>query len=387
MNLSDELIREYRDAFGIPPLLLSELADRNALPPWANKVKAQPIDWLSELHTAVADQAWPVELQEARACLLERGSNLGAAEVSGHARAIVMPISTPAYLRQLLNIVATPMVFPESPDPEAKMLVDQGKINLATHDLARLAGMMGELGYSDSTEEYWGGAITLAARFLYYHELGHLVRSLDTSIDVPDWIISGEEKMAEELIADQFALSMMVLELRRHADLQPIGFVGVVLALSFVALKEFSETEHEDGKRRTKQATLRMHRLFYWGALSVVAGGIAAEAVALGKAFWECLVSLLRQIEDIPSPLFSLLLQTAKQPKDDWGVASEQVLKWCTFGDRKKVLSTVRQIRDSAVRAAEKQPNARGVLEVLSFLLADTAHLEPALGLRAALCD
>jgi hypothetical protein len=178
---------------------------------------------------------------------------------------------------------------------------------------------------------------------------------------------------------------MIVMELKRRTDLQPVGFLSAALALSFLALKEFSDMEYEGGVRITKNATLRMQRMLWWGALSVAAGGITKDAIEVGKWFWECFVKLLRGIKEIPSPIFSLLVQTAERPPSDWRIASNHILKWIVFGDRTKVLSALRRIRDAATYEASKRPHARRVLDVISFLLSDTDHLEPTLGMRAAL--
>ena len=100
--------------------------------------------------------------------------------------------------------------------------------------------------------------LILGVRFLYYHELGHLslryVPNRSEAVRPP----SSEEELAEEVVADQFAFAMLTLELRRHDEWQPVGLVGIVLAHAFIALKEFSEW-HEDGKRRTRRATISPH--------------------------------------------------------------------------------------------------------------------------------
>jgi hypothetical protein len=279
MNLSEELLHEYRDSYRIPTRFLRELEQRKAFPEWA--INPESEDWLGSLHKAVTEMNWPEKLTEARAGLLERGGNLGSAVSSEQAKAIVMPVCTPAYLRSLMNIINLPMVFPNSSDPNAKMLFDQRKVVEAVHQLGHLSGMLEETGYLDAPRDYWGGAVTLGARFLYYHELGHLSQDLSTKQNLPNWIVAGEEYLVEELLADQFALSMLVMELKNHEDLQFVGFSGIVLALSFMALKEFSEKEYEGGTRRIKNAMLRMQRQFWWGGLSVKMGGISEEAILL----------------------------------------------------------------------------------------------------------
>jgi hypothetical protein len=100
---------------------------------------------------------------------------------------------------------------------------------------------------------------------------------------------------------------------------------------------------------------------------------------------WESFTSLLREVDQISSPIFSLLKQTADRPREDWKTASNHILRWCVFGDRTKVLSTICRIRDSAMEQVSDEPRAQRVLDVISFLLSDTAHLEPTLGLHAAL--
>jgi hypothetical protein len=271
-------------------------------------------------------------------------------------------------LRTLMEIIGMPMVFPDSSDPDAKMLIHNGKIDEAAHELASLIGMLEQTGYTDAPSDYWGGAVTLGTRFLYYHELGHLNHSLFNNF-TPDWLLPGEEYLVGELVADQFALTMLTLELRNHPQLQHVGFAGVSLALSFVALKEYAEVEYDGGKRRIKDATFRMHRLLYWGALSVQLGGMTAEAVEQGKFFWELFASILRKVDSIPFPIFSLFLQTVERPREEWRVASNYILRWCVFGDREKVFSVTQKIRESAVNNAAQQSKAQKVLELVEFLI------------------
>lgn len=381
---STRLLHTYQEAFRIPERLLRELAERDALPSWARAVAGQREDWLASLHKNVSE-GFPAAVRQARAGLLERALNLGATVLSGSATAIVIPTSAPIYCRALLEIATHPLTAPGSPDPNAKMLFDDKKLPETVRQLEHLLGMLAETGYLASADETWGGAVILASRFLYYHELGHAVRDLTRDTDPPSWILPSEEPLMHELVADQFALGMLTLELRHHAIWQPAGFSGVALAIGFVALKEYCEREYDGGVRRIKDAAFRMGRLLHWARISVDIGTLTEEAVAMGRLFWEQITGLLRRVERIPSPIFSLLLQTADNPREDWRVASNHLLKWCVFGDRTKVLTIVRNIRNSATAQAQAEARARRVLDVLEFILEDTAQLEPTLGLKSAL--
>lgn len=387
MELSAELLAEYQEAYRVPPRLLRELIQRDAQPAWANFVIEARRDWLSSLHQAVTEKDWPERLRDASAGVLDYGNNLCMTEIGDKAGTILMPISTPGYLRTLLELMAYPLIPPDSVDPNATMSLDGQKMDEAARRLELLLGMLAETGYLDShaPDNAWGGAVTAGARFLYYHELGHMSRAAIDGIEAPDWLVPGEEELVEELVADQFALSMLSLELRHHSDLQPVGFSGVALALGFVALKEFAEIEYEGGKRKFKNAMLRMSRLLHWGRLTVELGALSQESIVNGELIWNITRGLLARVQKVPSPVSSLLIQTTKQPFSEWRTASNHLLQWCAYGDREKALSTVRNIRDNALRQANESLQAQKILEVIEFLLRDTACIEPTLGLRAAL--
>ncbi|HEY0121768.1 MAG TPA: hypothetical protein VGC14_08400, partial [Rhizobium sp.] len=258
-------------------------------------------------------------------------------------------------------------------------------INEAARKLEFVLGMLEQIGYLH-TYSHWNPQVIFGTRFLYYHELSHLL-SASTAAKTPAWLVPGEEEIADELVADQFAMGMLALEVRNHKELQHVIFAGMAAALGFIALKEFAEQEYEGGVRRIKWSTYRMNRLLHWGRLVVKDGSIAREAVDFAEFYWSLLTSILRKVEHIESPIFLLLMQTAKRPETDWAVAANHVLCWCTFGDRSKVQTIIRDIRNSARMQAETNPCAKTVLLLIDYILANTRHCEPTLGLLAALKD
>ncbi|AVA37414.1 hypothetical protein RN01_03965 [Cupriavidus sp. SHE] len=385
---SSSVLSSYQEAFGVSSAILSELQRRGGpLPLWAAQSAKDREDWLYSLHEAVTEWDWPQQVREASAGLLDKGSHLGLADIGGTAATIMMPISTPGFLRVLLEMLGYPFVSPLSSDPQATTLLDGRRMDTAAREFERTLGMIHDTGYLDAraADVAFGGAVTTGVRFLYYHELGHVMRSAEGDTSRPSWLVPEEEYLVEELVADQFAFVMLTLELRRHPIMQPSGFAGIALALAFVAAKEFASTTYGGGRRTTKNATHRMHRLLFWAAKSAGMGVITEEAVAVGKCFWDASHGLFARVQSVPSPLFSLLLQTAMRPVQDWPTASLHILRWCAFGDRSKVVSTIRSIRDEAQRQASQHSRAEAVLKLIEFVLADTNCVRVPLGLAEAL--
>ena len=93
--------------------------------------------------------------------------------------------------------------------------------------------------------------------------------------------------------------------------------------------------------------------------------------------------ALLSRINDIPSPVFSLLNQTSARPEGDWPVARDHIVRWCVFGQRDKLVATLRRVSESARVQAAREPRALKALEVIAYILKETAPLEPELGLRS----
>ena len=48
--------------------------------------------------------------------------------------------------------------------------------------------------------------------------------------ECPEWLVPGEEEVAEELVADRFAFALFNVELRNNPDLQPVAFAGLALS-------------------------------------------------------------------------------------------------------------------------------------------------------------
>jgi hypothetical protein len=381
---SKQLLALYQDQLRIPSKIYRQLDEWGALPSYAEHAASARADWLASLHSSVTGSDWPREVREAAAGMVEGPSDLAFSVNAEKGRAIVMPIATPVFIRAIVDITNRPMVLPNSSDPNAKMMLDPKKLDDAARDLARLVGTIADVGYLDAVDSEWGGGVIMATRFMYYHELGHLSRGAQSNRQVPKWILPEEQYLAEEILADQFAFGMIVLELRHAPALKAIGFAGIAFAMSLVALQEFAEAPI-DGKRKIKNATLRMARLLYWGRLSAKMKTITNADLALGESYWNTFRQLLSRIDVVPSPVFSLLNQTAARPPNDWVVARNVIVRWCVFGQREKLAATLRRVRDSAKEQAAGEPRAQKALQVIAYVLKETAPLEPELGLRLGL--
>jgi len=380
---AEELLRECRMSQDVHPKLLAEVERRNVTPSWAKRFDEQREDWLKELHHAVTREGWDV-LDAATAGVVERGQFLGMAAA---AKAIVIPISTPGYLHALLDLLAKPMVHPDSVDPEAKMLWDPLRAQQALGEFRLMLGMLRETNYLEAPHmnDAWKRPVIAATRFIYYHELGHVAHAQAQDHRLPCWLTTSELEdpvLPYEMVADQLALSMLLLEFRNHKDLLIPGMAGVVLALGLITMKAYVEPDGPE----MMYAVKRMNRLFDWAEKAKLLGDCTDEAITMAKHFWNSLFSYFGKLEGnpLPSPIYSLLRQTSEQPKSVWPAASGHVLKWCAYGNRAQVLTTLRSIRDQAVAQAGDE-KAKGVLEVIGFLVDDLRDVDPILGLRESL--
>lgn len=365
--------------------LIPQLQAWDAVPAWRSEAATVADDWVRSLHSNVAGDDWPQDIRTAIAKVVEGdGGKMFAITATGSESAIGVLQFTPAYLWQIIQIVNYPLVPPGSADPNAPMLLDPSRKPLAARMLAEAAGMLWESGYLDGSAN-WGGGVVFGTRFLYYHELGHLMRAsgrlpLDISLD------SQEEPFAEEIYADQFALGMLVLELRNQSvDLQVVGFSGISSVVSLLALSEFARTEFTGDTRRTQGAVYRMGRLKYYAEhVGVADGYVSPQALRTMEWYWSQFADLLRMVDEVPSPMSALLQQTAARPKDEWRVARNEIVKWCAFGDCERVRSRFAELyRLAEVRSASGGND--GALKVMRFILDETRSLEPELGLLRAI--
>lgn len=378
-----DLLQECRLYHAVHPTLLAEVGRRNLTPPWAKHFDHEREDWLASLHHAVTDEGWDV-LESATAGLIPHGQFLGAAEA---AKAIVIPISTPVYLHTLLDLLSRPMVPPDTADPEANMLWASARAQEAMREFKFLMGMLAETNYLDAPQmgDAWLPAVTAGTRFIYYHELGHVVHAQVQDHQLPSWLNQREAEDPDlpfEMVADQFGLSMILLELRHHRELLIPGIAGVVLALGLVVMKAYVEL---DGPP-PGYAVMRMNRLFDWAEKAKRLNSCTEEALTASKHLWSTLYTYFREMHGnhLPSPIFALLRQTSQQPRSAWPTASGHVLQWCTFGDQNRVLRTLRSIRGQAL-ARPNDERAKGVLAVINFLVDDLRDVDHVLGLREAL--
>ncbi|HEY6235465.1 MAG TPA: hypothetical protein VIW69_10220 [Candidatus Elarobacter sp.] len=327
-------------------------------------------------------------IQSAGAGLLAGHADLAFAQSTAQSTSIFMPVSTPVYLRALLDILAYPMVPPES-EPDAQMFIDLRKRKDAVAQLGRLLGMLAETGYLDSKPISLGGAVTLAARFLYYHELGHLMAEHIDGSEHPSWMVPEEDDIIDELVADQYAFSLLMLELRSHPEMQVLASWAMVLAMALFAALEFAEAEqqfdaeHQTITRSVREAVWRKSRLFHWANVAVRQSDMTSEALQNAEFAWGLFDGLLREVDQVPSPVRSLLTEISQREAQQWEIATNYLLTWCTFGARRTVLSAVRTVRDDARN--DQSVIADAVLRLIDFVLDDTRHLEPTLGLRDAL--
>jgi hypothetical protein len=376
------LLHRYQSEVAISPKLYRQLEIWGALPRWHVQALDMRRDWLASLHANVTADDWPSDIRNVGAGLVETGQNMGATQILGSARAILVPLSTPAFIRCLVEIINYPLVRPASSDPDAKMLLDTRRFEGAAKQLASVIGMLSETGYLDSSGA-WGPAVVMGTRFVYYHEFGHVIRSLQKVPGRPDWLLDPEADLVEELVADQYAFAMIAVELHRHPDLQPYAFAGIVATLGLVALKEFAESDTGDGRRSIRGAVLRMSRLFYWARLARDDGYVTQEAIDVGQFYWRQITTLLRMIDTVPSPVSSLL-QKASESEADWPRARNTLALWCVFGDREKVLAAVRGLRDWALKQ-KGDPNVTKLLRLIDYLRKEFAPIDDEIGLSAAM--
>ena len=214
--------------------LIALLLAWDALPQWYSD---QP-DWLREFHGRVLDEDWPEHLKTAAVALIEgRGSGPAFAVQDDHV--IVLFDSTPAYLSQLLEITNHPFSFPDSDDPNALMIINPRRVAEAVDQLAGMLGMLSETSYLEGPEVVWRPATIFGSRFIYYHELGHLVVPDDRELYCAFSVEPVEIPFKEEMCADRFALSMLALETRSSSEFQVAAAAGVAAAMSLVASQEF----------------------------------------------------------------------------------------------------------------------------------------------------
>src|SRR5882724_2233192 len=260
---SSDLLSLYQDQLRVPQKLYRQLQAWNSLPSYVGQSVAVRADWLSSLHSAVTGKDWPRELREAAAGTVEGATDFGFSVPGESAKIVAIPIATPVFLRALVEITNSILVPPKSSDPDAKMMLDRTRLDQAATELAHFIGMVGEVGYFDETNSNWGGGVVMATRFIYYHELGHLALASNANKRKPTWLLPEEADVADEILADQFAFGMILLELRHHPEFKAVGFSGITFALNLIAAQEFADVQ-PDGKRRIKNAYLRMSRLLWW---------------------------------------------------------------------------------------------------------------------------
>jgi len=394
-------LSSYLERSEISPKLFWQLKKWEALPAWLLSAEKLHDNWVESFHRNSINETWPEPLRSAVARTISGRVKFLAGSTTGHKPTLMFSNRTPVFLREIQDIVDYPLVCPNAdpmlrdweraasrgcPDspPDAKLLVHPGMKQEAARRLALMLGMLEETSYLDGSDTEWNGGVRFGSHFIYYHEVGHIAFSVPNAWP-PIEIRPEEEEFAEEIRADQIAMAMLATELRNQTpEVIFWGFRGISLAMSFMAAEEFVKP-YKDGLRQIKGPVYRMARLRDWTRLNVEDGKLPPSALTGLQDYWDLFTELLRKVKLVPSPVFSLLRQTADRPQEDWIKARNEIVKWCAFGDRKSVIEAVTNVYRSALEHASSEPGARGVIRVVDFLQKQTASLEPELGLSEAL--
>lgn len=384
---TDSSFLQLRKETGLSPKLIKKLIKWRAIPDWLEQVSETQNDWAESLHhNVVKDSSWPNYMKNLNV-KSETVSNGRSYIAKSSASTIRISNITPVYLRELTEILNYPLVPPNSDDPNAKMLFDTTRIENAVRQLERFQGMISETGYFEGTNVLWGAAEIFGSRFIYYHELAH-ANQYNTSDTLKVHLLSEEEYLKYEIEADQFALSMIALELR-HADddTQVLAFIGIATAMSLIATSEYTEPYVKNGYRSIKGAIYRISRLIYYANIAVKLEYLNQEAINAFNFYLNLMKSLLSRIDHIPNPVFELVYQTADQPKKNWTIFRNQVVKWCIFGDRNMAIRYLKEVYNSALTQSLTEPRAKRALEVYEYLFHQTEGLDWNVNLRKSITE
>lgn len=378
---STRLLDDIKDSYHVPAALLQELKQRNALPSWFEENSNPQNEWLAAFHKHLTEQ-WPDQLRSASAGLLFRGNHIAAStwDDSGIGSAIVMPAATPAYLCRLWEIIDRSLIPPESPEPNEYMLQTNVSLDDAGLQLGETVGMWIDTGYMDCSTEVWKPVVAAGARFLYYHELAHLVYEFEEGKaklnPAPKWLQSTEPELRIELLADRLALVYLVIEEMNTPQLKSTALAGASLAMSLMAIREFATASNIEA-RSIRNSENRMASLLGWSSFFVEKGMLEDLDFNPARVIWGTSCQLLQKIGNIPSPTWNLLNKIARRNRNRWLEASTSIVKWCAFGDRNRVIISLQ-------KAVNNIPPSRlyPIKELLCFIRDDTENLEPMLGLR-----
>ena len=365
--------------------LFSVLERWDIVPSWINKQPNKAKDWLTEFHSRVLAQDWPTEIKDATVAIIEGRRETLALSIE-HNHVITMFDSTPAYLAQLLEIVYHPFVPPASDDPDALMVIDPDRIIEALDRLAEMLSMLKETSYLEGPDVIWQPAVIFATRFIYYHELGHLVIPMNRDFYCVD-LYPMEQYLDEEICADLYALSLLALETRSSSDFQVAAMSGIALAMSLIAAQEFvNEEELVNGTihRSIKGTVLRMERILHEARIAVREGYLSYGALRVAEEQWQRFKEMLRYVVRLRSPVFRLLRETAAGPKDDWSVARNEIVKWCVFGECTRLAATLNMICES-VKDQMDVATAPIILKIVEYIVGETRGIEQWLGLQREL--
>jgi len=169
---------------------------------------------------------------------------------------------------------------------------------------------------------------------------------------------------------------------RSYPEIQQVfTFLGPVLAFALEAIKESAfpadEWDRTHPRPRDRVAFLRAR-------VQVAEGGglLPLGTVAAGDSFWRLFSDFLSEATAVPEaisdPVAELLTGATRNSTWNDAYAVNSILQWCAFGSVTTVGESLRRASCSEM----KHPTSQSVIR---YLLAETKHIEPTLGLARQL--
>lgn len=379
-------LSSYLEHSEISPKLFWQLKTWEALPIWLLSASELHDNWAETFLKSTVFKDLDKSLKDIEVQMKRSDMSL-ARSATGRNLTLTISDRTPVYLQEIQDIITYPLVYPDPPDPKAKMLFDSKRKPEAVRRLASMIGMLQETSYLDGSGTEWNGRVIFGSHFIFYHELAHLILSVPEAWPhIP--IRPEEEEFAEEIRADHIAMVLLTLVELRDQPPEVIfsAFMGISIAMSFVAAQEYA-TPYKEGFRQIKGAVFRMARLKGMTRFAIDKGHLPSDALTGLQFYWDLFDDLLRGVKVIPSPVFSLLRKTADRPQKDWIKARNEIVKWCAFGHRESVIAAISSVYQDALKQASSEPRARRAISVIDFAVDQTAMLEPELGLHKAILN
>ena len=364
----------------IPEQLMTLLENWNAVPEWAVGQHNIREDWLESLHSNSLGDDWPPELHDVLVRTLRGQDKMLGFSTPGDHRVVGIFDATPVYLARLQEIVHYPLVRPQSTDPNATMLWHKGREAEAVNQLAEMLGMLRETRYLDGPVDFWYQSVVAGTRFIYYHELGHLVLGFDKDSRWRYKVLPFEKDFSktfsEELYADSFSFASMVLEVRSYPHLHATMMQGVALAMALVASQEFVYKRYERPLSPIAAAEMRMTRLLQAAEFSKDLGRLDSQAAETLKNHWERFRRMLQKVKRnaLPSPTSALIQKASIGGQSEWETARNQIVKWCGFGNCLSVATKINEICNG-ISVLQTSSAKRG-LQLINYVLKEARQLE-----------